>query len=60
MRFYMSINKQTENSKNNDEKFQKKTDQNYHQQIAIKNTQKLREQLKELPAFCKDFFRPVS
>ena len=36
---------------------QTQTDQNYHQQVSLRDTKKLREQLKELPTFCKDFFR---
>ena len=35
------------------------TDQNYHQQVSLRDTKKLREQLKELPTFCKDFFRGI-
>ena len=44
---------------NSSPKSQKQTDQNYHQQTALKDTQKLRDQLKELPAFCKDYFRGI-
>ena len=38
---------------------QTQTDQNYHQQVSLRDTKKLREQLKELPTFCKDFFRGI-
>ena len=31
----------------------------YHQQVSLRDTKKLREQLKELPTFCKDFFRGI-
>lgn len=59
----MSSNKQTNEPQNQSQKTnnknQKKTDLNYHQQTAIRDTQKLREQLKELPAFCKDYFRGI-
>ena len=33
--------------------------QNYHEQLNIKNTLKLREMLKELPDFCMTFFRRI-
>ena len=35
------------------------SDFNYHEQLNIKNTKKLRELLAELPRFCGDFFRGV-
>ena len=34
-------------------------DHNYHEQTVIDNTLKLRELLKGLPPFCKDFFRGI-
>lgn len=38
---------------------QTQTDENYHQQVVLKDTQKLRDQLNELPSFCKYFFRGI-
>ena len=35
------------------------SDFNYHEQLNIKNTKKLRDLLAELPRFCGDFFRGV-
>ncbi len=38
---------------------QSNSNKTYHDQVAIKNTQKLRELLEELPPFCKIFFRGI-
>jgi integrase/recombinase XerC len=35
------------------------TERNYHDQINIDNTEKLRKLLESLPRFCKDFFRGI-
>lgn len=35
------------------------TERNYHDQLNINNTEKLRRLLENLPAFCKDFFRGI-
>lgn len=35
------------------------TERNYHDQINIDNTEKLRKMLESLPRFCKDYFRGI-
>lgn len=35
------------------------TERNYHEQVNIDNTEKLRRLLQDLPGFCKDFFRGI-
>ena len=38
---------------------QVKTDSDYHKQTALNDIKKLNSQLKELPGFCRDFFRGI-
>lgn len=38
---------------------QVQTDSDYHKQIALNDIKKLNSQLKELPGFCRDFFRGI-
>ena len=35
------------------------TDSDYHKQTALNDIKKLNSQLKELPGFCRDFFRGI-
>lgn len=38
---------------------QVQTDSDYHKQTALNDIKKLNSQLKELPGFCRDFFRGI-